>query len=100
MIAEIINNEWKVNPHNAWDRNYTKDALEVRDPSGDIVLQVRVIENRVQLQAILYTSDGNILGFVDGGFGKGLIVFDRKHKIKPIFKYPSELHLGKFVEKQ
>ncbi|MGB7099495.1 MAG: hypothetical protein WBD95_12130, partial [Xanthobacteraceae bacterium] len=28
MIAEIIRNEWRVSPGQAWDRNYSDDALE------------------------------------------------------------------------
>ena len=40
VAAELIQNEWKVNPNNTWDRNYSKNALEVKDDSGDIILQV------------------------------------------------------------
>lgn len=47
LVAEIVNNEWKVNPQNAWDRNYSADALEVRDPTGDIVLQVKALADRI-----------------------------------------------------
>src|SRR5205823_14425405 len=32
IIAELIKNEWKINPPPAtWDRNYRNDALEVID---------------------------------------------------------------------
>jgi len=98
IIAEIIDNEWRVNPHNAWDRNYTKNALEVRDPCGDIVFQAILVGNRVQLQLMLYTYEGKMFGLVSEGPGKGgLIVLNQKYKIKPIFKYPSDLHFGEFV---
>jgi hypothetical protein len=51
IIAELIDNQWNVNPHNSYDRNYKSDALEVRDPSGDIVLQVRLLPDRIRFQA-------------------------------------------------
>src|SRR5262249_43353624 len=49
MIAEIYRNEWKVRP-GAWDRNYSDDALEVKDDRGVIVLQVKVLPDRIQIQ--------------------------------------------------
>jgi hypothetical protein len=50
LIAEIIRNEWKVAPTRAWDRNYSGDALEVKDSRGYVVLQVRVLADRIQIQ--------------------------------------------------
>lgn len=111
MIAEIIKNEWKVGPPpSSWDRNYSQNALEVLDPTGDVVLQVKLVENRVQFQAKLYNSTGNGIGFgkiLDPEKGwVGMIEFAEigkpitKLKIEPIFKYPSALHLGEFVETQ
>lgn len=107
VVAELVNNEWKVNPNNSWDRNYTSDALEVRGPIGDTVLQVRVLEDRVQLQAKFYDSDGR--GFAFGkvlgpqGWGGGIEITGpadpQLHmKIAPMFKYPSDSHFGELVE--
>lgn len=104
IIAELVSNEWKVNPQNSWDRNYTADALEVKDPTGDIVLQVRVLPDRVQLQAKLHDVTGRGFGFgkllgPDGKWGGGLFLGDalpRLH-ISPMFKYPSDQHLGDLV---
>lgn len=108
IIAELINNEWKVvPPPNSWDRNYSPNALEVRDPHGDVILQVRLVENRVQFQAKLYDSTGRGVGFVKSPDPerKGCIIEltgpahpNLDLKIIPIFKYPSELHLGEFVD--
>lgn len=107
IVAEIAKNEWKVNPKNSWDRNFSKDALEVKDPTGDIVLQVKLVDDRVQFQAKLYDSTGRGIAFgkVLGpdGWGGGIELTGPNHpkltlKIAPIFKYPSELHLGKFLE--
>ena len=111
IIAEIIKNEWKVNPNNSWDRNYSKNALEVCDLTGDVILQVKLVEDRVQFQAKLYDASGRRIGFgkITGpkpkGTGGGIEITGPDHtkltlKIEPIFKYPSELHLGEFVESQ
>lgn len=104
IIAELMNNEWKVNPNNFFDRNYSKNALEVKDSSGDVVLQLRLIEDRVQFQAKFYDLRGNgvALGKVRGPNGKiggSIEITGTAHPnltlhIEPIFKYPSELHLG------
>lgn len=107
IVAEIVKNEWKVNPSNSWDRNYSKNALEVKAPSGDILLQVKLVEDRVQFQAKLHDATGRGIAFVkclgpDGKWG-GCMEFTGPNnpelslKIQPIFKYPSELHLGEFV---
>ena len=50
LIAEIIRNEWKVFPGRSWDRNYSDDALEVKDARGLVVLQVRALADRIQIQ--------------------------------------------------
>ncbi len=104
IIAELENNEWKVNQNNSFDRNYSKNALEVKDSSGDIVLQVKLIEDRVQFQGKFYDSRGNGVAFgkVRGSDGKigGCIEITGTARpnltlhIEPIFEYPSELHLG------
>jgi len=109
VIAEIMKNEWKVNPNNSWDRNYSKNALEVRDPTDDVVLQVRLVEDRVQFQAKLYDATGRGIGFGKALGAKGLggiiEMTGPNHpeltlKINPIFKYPSDLHLGEFAQER
>ncbi len=107
IVAELKNNEWMINENQYYDRNYTKDALEVIDSSGDVVLQIRLKEDRVQLQGKFYDKDGN--GFViaenpkQNGSKGGIIGFTNEKggkltpDIKPIFQYPSELHFGKLA---
>jgi len=131
LVAEIIGNEWKLRKENLWERNYDKNALEVRDAKGDVVLQVVLKEDYVQFAAKMYGRDG-------AGFGIGSATFTqediRRHEegslkivaaadgpkevkigdvtgvlevrppghplelvIEPIFRYPSELHLGERV---
>lgn len=107
LVAELLKNEWKVNPQNSWDRNYTADALEVRDPSGDVILQVKALADRIQLQAKFYDENGRGFAFgkVPGpqGWGGGLEFTGPAHpqlqmKIDPIFRYPSQSHFGEFVQ--
>jgi hypothetical protein len=44
ITVQLRRNEWQVAPApGTWDRNYTDDALEVIDPQGNVVLQVRVL---------------------------------------------------------
>jgi len=104
IIAELIKNKWKVNLNSSFDRNYSKNALEVKDSSGDVVLQLRLVEDRVQFQGKFYDSRGNGVAFgkvrdASGTIGGGIERTGTANPnltlhIEPIFKYPSELHLG------
>lgn len=107
-VAELMRNEWKVNPHNSRDRNYAADTLEVKDPAGDVVLQVRALPNRIQLQAKFYDASGRGVGFgkirgPDGQWGGGIELTGSAHpqltlRIPPLFKYPSDRHLGELID--
>lgn len=107
VVADLVDNEWKVNLHNSFDRNYSRDALEVKDSSGDIVLQVKVLEDRIQFQGKFYGPDGTGIAFgkvcgPDGSFGGGIEITGAMHpeltmKFSPLFRYPSDQHLGEFV---
>jgi len=51
IIAKISRNEWQVAPPpRTWDKNYSDDALEVVDPKGRVVLQAKVLSDRIQIQ--------------------------------------------------
>jgi hypothetical protein len=98
IIAELQDNEWQVNKANIFDRNYTDDALEVRDQSGKVTLQVVHFGDTIHLAGIFRCRSGwsNIFCPVPEG-----AVIDIKppdvepeHSIKPIFEYPSERHFG------
>jgi hypothetical protein len=102
MIAELNRNEWKVRPSLLWDRNFNTEAVEVRGESGDSVLQVRVLPDRIQLQGIWHTSTGNFFELVKSPYPQrpgGLAIFrsDQQIKIKPIFLYPSDQHPGELL---
>jgi len=103
LIAEIINNEWKINPARSWDRNYNDNALEVRDENGDVILQLILFEDRIQFQGIFSDEYGSRISVL-GAEGADFINIpdpvnssNYESKIIPIFKYPSSRFLGKLV---
>jgi len=105
LIAELKRNQWKVAP-SAWDRNYTNDALEIRNPQGRVVLQVRLVNDRVQLQGEWWNSSGRGVRLVkspDPSHPGGLVVFLRTGneapQVQPMFEYPSDLHLGELAKR-
>lgn len=104
LTAELKRNQWKVAP-STWDRNYANDALEIRNPQGRVVLQVRLINDRVQLQGEWWNSSGRGVRLVkspDPSHPGGLIVFlktgNEAPQVQPILEYPSDLHLGELAK--
>jgi hypothetical protein len=112
VVAEIVRNEWKVaQAPTAWDRNYNRDSLEVKDNTGQIVLQVRVSGDCVKLQAKPFRRNGERAYIMQSnGIRRpkdyALLMFKKPTEsddcdpnliIQPIFRYPSELHLGELV---
>jgi len=62
LIAELIRNDWKVAPSpGSWDRNYTDDALEVKDAQGNVTLQVRAFFDRIQIQGAWWIVSGSLI---------------------------------------
>ena len=50
-IADISSNRWTVAPPpTCWDKNYTKDVLEIQDRRGHVVLQVRILSDRIKIR--------------------------------------------------
>jgi hypothetical protein len=111
VLAELRRNEWKVAPSpKTWDRNYTDNALEVVNAEGYVVLQVKLLENIVQLQGSWWVDLGPPNGKLrlvireappselQGNFSAQIIVCPSADavcgQIAPIFEYPSDLHLG------
>lgn len=80
----------------------------MKDGAGRVILQVRLLTDRVQLQGIFYDATGKWMYFgesINGDGEGGNILFggiDTKNtvppKIEPIFKYPSNRHLGEHLE--
>ena len=101
LIAELIRNQWKIKPPKTWDRNYTNDALEVKNNAGHVVLQVRILTDRIQIQGEWWDLKGNGSRWVGEKNGPGSILTMHSDSIpvephiEPIFEYPSETHFGK-----
>ncbi len=102
LLAELIDNEWGINKNHIYDRNYSVDALEVRDSRGKVILQVKVLADRIQLQGIFWAANG--FGFaiwVENGMALMRHLKPNghyNHVIQPMFKYPSDMHLGEQVK--
>jgi hypothetical protein len=46
VLVELVRNRWRAGPSpTTWDRNYNRNALEVKDPAGNIVLQIKVLHD-------------------------------------------------------
>lgn len=105
VVAEIVDNEWRSNIRPiSWDRNYNKHAIEVKDRTGDVILQVRVLNDRIQFQGKFYSGSGDGFALVAAPWGTGAIMEIKKNDehleshIEPIFKYPSDSHLGELIK--
>jgi hypothetical protein len=106
LLVELVRNEWKVAPPpDTWDRNYSDDALEVKDPFGAVILQVRALPDRVQIQGMWWWNmgppNGVVRFFIRGnpqiGGQINLVPLGNKDPlpvIDPMFVYPSDAHLG------
>jgi hypothetical protein len=114
-VAEINKNHWTVEPPpSSVDKNYTDDTLEVLDGGGHVVLQVRLLSDRVQLRGEWhdeYGSGEQITECADPYnkkettscielFGPNLPEQTNKISIGPIFEYPSKDHWGEFRKKK
>jgi hypothetical protein len=112
-VAEIIRNEWRVAPPpGTWDRNYSDDSLEVINVQGRVVLQVKVLPDRIQLQGVWPASPewkaagARYIGIrqnptnpAEAQFnvlGADHVPDSEWPTISRMFKYPSDLHLGEF----
>lgn len=102
VVAEIVDNEWRVNSESSFDRNYRESALEVLDSAGLVVIQVVALPDRVQLQGIWYDADGNGVALSSAPKATGGAYIETtgrrnsqlETRIERIFRYPSDRHLG------
>ncbi len=100
LLAEMKDNEWKHLPQPAiFDRNYTADALEIRDRSGKVALQVANLGSTVDVAALFHCVNGwtYLVGPI-GGAGSAIELRppgqELQFEIPPICEYPSDLHFG------
>lgn len=113
-LGMIRDNEWAVNT-GPYYRNYNDSALEILDKNEHVVFWVHLLGDRVQMKGILLNETGYGIAFGDeSDFGRdpenegwpglnGVIVnidnySESDLKIKPVFVYPSETHLGELAK--
>ena len=101
LIAELKDNVWNHQPRPAiFDRNYTNNTLEIRGPTGDVVLQVASLGKDVYFAGVLQCKSGSRITItpdpVSGGAVLGRVPRGSASafSIEPICDYPSDLHLG------
>lgn len=104
VLVTVDKNHWTVFPHEIADWNYRNNALEVIGATGRVVLQLKMLSDRLQLQGEWWDARGG---------GERLVGNQSTHKsdmqaltlgfnpddprIVPIFRYPGAQHLGEFV---
>jgi hypothetical protein len=107
LIAKIDRNHWYVYS-GALDKNYNTNSLEVIDAGGHVVLQVKLLNDRIQIQGEWRDEFGNGVRMrktnIDAGEQKGAMFVPWRNPqtelkfdselIKPMFKYPSRDHWG------
>lgn len=57
-IAIIKSGQWQAIEHETTDFNYTDDTLEVKNAADQVVLQLRLLPNRIQIQGEAWDSTG------------------------------------------
>ncbi len=98
LIAEMTDNEWKHQQAPAiFDRNYTQAALEIRDRSGTVALQVANLGRTIAVAAIFHCPNGwTYMAGPLGGESSGIELRPPGQplttSIPSICEYPSELH--------
>ncbi len=104
LVAKITDNRWEVSPDHfiSWDKNYTDDTLEVLDGRQTVVLQIRLLADKVQIQGEWHDAFGNGTRIEEAPGGAAQIfklVGQNNYpeqRIKPIMKYPSSEHWAEF----
>jgi len=112
-IANIEKNHWVVVAQpEIWDKNYTHNALEIKDSRGEVVLQLRFLPDRLQIAAEWRDQFGRGQEWAKCSaapdkpksgcvipWGDARTELQNEVPIEPIFQYPSSKHLGEFVKK-
>jgi hypothetical protein len=98
LIAELVDNEWKLNKDSIFDRNYTDECLEVRDKQGRITLQVIHFGDTIHLAGIFRCRNTctTVLEPSENGavFDITLPGKEPNYQIPAICDYPSDRHFG------
>jgi len=108
LVVDINKNHWIVYPPYCADKNYTKNALEVLDSRGHVVLQIVILRDRVQIQGEWFDDTGRGVQLIKAPAPDNGAFFNRENwksggtsteLIPPIFLYPSKQHWGEFAKR-
>jgi len=119
IVAKLEKNEWQLNRDGYFDRNFNKNALEIIDHTGKVILQVVDFGDIIHFAGVFHRKDGSSFSLIpEGEYGAIMEIgsnkaqvhipstYTGKHPelihharfdnpmITPIFKYPSDRHLG------
>lgn len=100
-VLEIRDNEWVVNPNEIFDRNFTNNALEVRNRGGETVFHILLCGEAAAFEARFFNGSGDALAIASPGNPPRGPIFEIRHFGLPLethlgewFLYPSTLHPG------
>jgi hypothetical protein len=108
LVAAVKGNHWYVYPPYTSEKNYTKNSLEVKDSSGEVVLQIFLKGSTAYVQGIWrdqfgagaeILSDENekesrVISWANSGEER-----QKEQPISPSFVYPSPQHWGEKIPK-
>ena len=103
IVATVEKNHWTVYQQFCVDKNYTDDSLEILDSSRHVVLQLRILPDRVRVQGEWWDNQGHGLRIVKGADGHaysallGPQIKKNELLIKPVFMYPSRYHWRELI---
>lgn len=109
-IVDVVKNHWHIDEA-ASDKNYTQNAIEVLDKGGHVVLQIRLLPDRMIVwgewhnefdQAAQMTTcpgleNPNTRLPCTALFGPAFPEKTNRVHVEPMFKYPSREHWGEFA---
>ncbi len=100
VIAKVIRNEWVVNPNLIFQRNYTRNGVEVIDEKDHVILQVIHMGNAINVEGTLHCSNGRTIQLATNPqTHQSAIILARKGlpplvQFAPMCRYPAGAHLG------
>jgi hypothetical protein len=100
LVVEINDNHWNVTKESV-DKNYTDNALEVRDADGRVVLHLMILKDEVQVEGEWSDDQGESIRFYQDPFDYRTESIQEPFSLRTIdpvitkwFKYPSAEHWG------
>lgn len=103
ILAEIVDNEWEINPGQVFKRNYNDSCLEIINVYGTPSLQITFADARTLIIRGMIPATGNYFWLIDE---RGMSPVDtsdyvraaRSFGLRPMFKYPAATHLGELAQ--